>query len=188
MRMRSSPPRCFISGAAASVRSRRTWRLRAYPCAADRPLTGRVAWMDEQAALTFDDDGLVTAVAQDAATGDVLMVAHMNREALQRTLASRQAWYWSRRRARLWRKGEQSGHTQQVEAVSADCDGDAVLLCVRQVGPACHTGHRSCFYRAVVQGRDGPAVDPEPGAAAGPSAAAVPVGPAREAGAEVLLE
>jgi phosphoribosyl-AMP cyclohydrolase / phosphoribosyl-ATP pyrophosphohydrolase len=144
--------------------------------------------MDEQAALTFDDDGLVTAVAQDAATGDVLMVAHMNREALQRTLASRQAWYWSRRRARLWRKGEQSGHTQQVEAVSADCDGDAVLLRVRQVGPACHTGHRSCFYRAVVQGRDGPAVDPEPGPAAGPSAAAVPVGPAREAGAEVLLE
>jgi phosphoribosyl-ATP pyrophosphohydrolase/phosphoribosyl-AMP cyclohydrolase len=142
--------------------------------------------MGTTAGLTFDANGLVTAVAQDAATGEVLMVAHVNREALQRTLASGQAWYWSRSRGRLWRKGEQSGHTQRVEAVSADCDGDTVLLRVRQTGPACHTGHRSCFYREVVQGRDGlgisPPVDPR---AALPDTAPRP---AEQPGPEVLLD
>ena len=105
----------------------------------------------ESDTLTFDARGLVTAVAQDAASGEVLMVAHMNQDALARTLATGQAWYWSRSRNRLWRKGEESGHTQRVSAVRVDCDGDAVLLQVDQTGAACHTGRRSCFYRSVVQ-------------------------------------
>ena len=105
----------------------------------------------ESDTLTFDSRGLVTAVAQDAASGDVLMVAHMNQEALERTLATGEAWYWSRSRNRLWRKGEESGHTQRVSGVKVDCDGDAVVLEVDQTGAACHTGRRSCFYRSVVQ-------------------------------------
>ncbi len=100
----------------------------------------------------FNADGLITAVAQDAETRDVLMVAHMNAEALAKTLATGQAWYWSRSRQALWRKGETSGHTQDVVAVQIDCDQDAVLLTVRQIGPACHTGARSCFYRTVEHG------------------------------------
>ncbi len=99
--------------------------------------------------VTFDASGLITAVAQDASTGAVLMVAHMNREALERTLATGQAWYWSRSRRRLWRKGEESGHTQRVRSVRMDCDGDALVLTVDQVGPACHTGHPTCFYRSI---------------------------------------
>lgn len=104
--------------------------------------------------IVFDAAGLVTVVAQDAETGQVLMVAHMNREALERTLVTREGWYWSRHRRRLWRKGEESGHTQRVREVRVDCDGDALLLSVEQVGPACHTGRRSCFYRAVTQEGD----------------------------------
>jgi phosphoribosyl-AMP cyclohydrolase / phosphoribosyl-ATP pyrophosphohydrolase len=111
----------------------------------------------------FDPSGLVTAVAQDAGTGEVLMVAHMNREALGRTLETGQAWYWSRSRQRLWRKGEESGHTQRVTAIRADCDGDAVLLQVEQTGPACHTGHRTCFYRAVARRHGEAAIEPENG-------------------------
>ncbi len=111
--------------------------------------------MKEAGTLTFDAAGLITAVARDAETGDVLMVAHMNREALERTLATRQAWYWSRSRNRLWRKGEESGHTQHVREIRVDCDADAVLLTVDQVGPACHTGHRSCFYRTVAREEGG---------------------------------
>ncbi|HLJ58686.1 MAG TPA: bifunctional phosphoribosyl-AMP cyclohydrolase/phosphoribosyl-ATP diphosphatase HisIE [bacterium] len=135
--------------------------------------------MREADAVTFDAAGLVMAVAQDAATGAVLMVAHMNREALERTLATGQAWYWSRSRRRLWRKGEESGHTQRVRAVRMDCDGDALVLAVDQVGPACHTGHATCFYRSLVL-EDGRvrAVEAPPGAAsaerAGPAAAPAP--------------
>lgn len=93
-------------------------------------------------------DGLVTAVAQDATTGKVLMVAHMNREAWDETLATGQAVYYSRGRGRLWRKGEESGNVQRVRDVYVDCDGDAVLLVVEQVGgAACHDGYASCFYR-----------------------------------------
>jgi phosphoribosyl-ATP pyrophosphohydrolase/phosphoribosyl-AMP cyclohydrolase len=115
----------------------------------------------ESDVLRFDANGVVTAVAQDANTGEVVMGAHLNRVALRRTLESGQAWYWSRSRGRLWRKGEASGHTQRVTAAEADCDGDAVLLRVEPAGPACHTGHRSCFYRRVAQ-RDGePAIEPE---------------------------
>lgn len=105
--------------------------------------------MDETGTVTFDAGGLITAVAQDADTGEVLMVAHMTREALEKTLATGQGWYWSRSRRRLWRKGEKSGHVQRVRDVRVDCDGDAVLVKVDQVGPACHTGHRSCFYRRL---------------------------------------
>jgi phosphoribosyl-AMP cyclohydrolase len=104
----------------------------------------------------FDAAGLVTCVATDAATGDVLMVAHMNAEALRKTIASGEAWYYSRSRGALWRKGESSGQTQRVVEMRLDCDQDAVWLRVEQVGAACHTGRRSCFYRAVNSDQDGP--------------------------------
>ena len=106
----------------------------------------------------FDADGLVTCVATDAKTGDVLMVAHMNAEALRRTIESGEAWYFSRSRQSLWRKGESSGHVQRIVEMRVDCDQDAVWIKVEQGGPgACHTGRRSCFYRAVQLGRPGAA-------------------------------
>jgi phosphoribosyl-AMP cyclohydrolase len=93
---------------------------------------------------------LVTAIAQDAATGEVLMVAHMNREAWEETLRTGQAVYFSRSRGRLWRKGEESGNVQRVHEAFVDCDGDAILLKVEQIGgAACHEGYRSCFFRQV---------------------------------------
>jgi len=95
-------------------------------------------------------DGLITAVTQDYGSGEVLMVAWMNEEALALTLAEGRAVYWSRSRARLWRKGEESGNVQRLHELRVDCDGDTVLLRVEQVGgAACHTGRRSCFYRRV---------------------------------------
>jgi phosphoribosyl-AMP cyclohydrolase len=103
----------------------------------------------------FDSSGLVTCVATDAATGDVLMVAHMNDEALRKTIASGEAWYFSRSRNALWRKGETSGQTQRVVEMRTDCDQDAVWIRVEQIGAACHTGRRSCFYRKVDGGGDG---------------------------------
>jgi phosphoribosyl-AMP cyclohydrolase len=106
----------------------------------------------------FDADGLVTAVTTDAATGELLMVAHMNEEALAKTIASGEAHYFSRSRRKLWRKGEESGHTQRVIELRVDCDQDAVWLKVEQKRPgACHTGRRSCFYRAVPLGQTGQA-------------------------------
>ena len=99
-----------------------------------------------------DASGLVTCVATDAATGDVLMVAHMNDEALCKTIESGEAWYFSRSRNALWRKGETSGHTQRVVEMRVDCDQDAVWIKVEQETAACHTGRRSCFYRAVPLG------------------------------------
>lgn len=99
--------------------------------------------------LKFGPDGLVPVVAQDATSGQVLMVAYMNRDALRRTVASGDAWYWSRSRQRLWRKGEESGNTQRVRAIRVDCDEDALLLTVDQRGVACHTGHPSCFFRTI---------------------------------------
>jgi len=104
-------------------------------------------------ALAFDRDGLVAAVAQQHDTGEVLMLAWMNREAVAETLATGRACYWSRSRQSLWRKGETSGHVQRLVELRVDCDGDAVLLLVDQVGAACHTGQRSCFFRAARQGR-----------------------------------
>ena len=103
----------------------------------------------------FDASGLVTCVTTDASTGEVLMVAHMNDEALRRTIVSGDAWYYSRSRQALWRKGETSGHVQRVVEMRVDCDQDAIWLIVNQQGAgACHTGRRSCFYR-VVKGEDG---------------------------------
>jgi phosphoribosyl-AMP cyclohydrolase len=104
----------------------------------------------------FDADGLITAVATDAKSGDVLMVAHMNDEAVAKTIASGEAWYYSRSRKALWKKGESSGHVQRVVELRVDCDQDALWLKVEQDGPgACHTGRRSCFYRAVPLGKSG---------------------------------
>ena len=97
----------------------------------------------------FDASGLVTCVATDARTGEVLMVAHMNDEALRKTVASGEAWYFSRSRNSLWRKGEISGQVQRVVEMRMDCDQDAVWIRVEQIGAACHTGRRSCFYRKV---------------------------------------
>ena len=100
----------------------------------------------------FDASGLVTCVATDAADGEVLMVAHMNEEALRKTVASGEAWYFSRSRNALWRKGETSGQVQRVLEMRMDCDQDAVWIRVEQTGAACHTGRRSCFYRKVESG------------------------------------
>lgn len=102
----------------------------------------------------FDASGLVTCVTTDARSGDVLMVAHMNAEALEKTIQSGDAWYYSRSRKRLWKKGESSGHVQKVLEMRIDCDQDAVWIKVEQEGPgACHTGRRSCFYRAIPLGQ-----------------------------------
>jgi phosphoribosyl-AMP cyclohydrolase len=104
----------------------------------------------------FGADGLITAVVTDAASGDVLMVAHMNAEALAKTIESGEAWYYSRSRKTLWKKGESSGHVQRVVELRVDCDQDALWLKVQQEGEgACHTGRRSCFYRAVPLGKAG---------------------------------
>ena len=105
----------------------------------------------------FDVSGLITCVATDAGTGDVLMVAHMNEEALRRTIETGDAWYYSRSRKALWRKGERSGQVQRVVEMRTDCDQDAVWIKVEQQGAACHTGRRSCFYRAVTKGEGGEA-------------------------------
>jgi len=104
----------------------------------------------------FGADGLITAVVTDAASGDILMVAHMNAEALAKTIESGEAWYYSRSRRKLWKKGESSGHVQRVIEARVDCDQDAIWLKVEQQGAgACHTGRRSCFYRAVPLGQKG---------------------------------
>ena len=109
------------------------------------------AWLDE---VPWNGDGLIAAVAQDAASGRVLTVAWMNREALEETARTKRAVYWSRSRQRLWRKGEESGHVQNVRELRLDCDADTVLLLVEQVGGiACHTGRASCFFRKLENGK-----------------------------------
>lgn len=108
-------------------------------------------WLD---AVRFDDNGLVCAIAQDAVTHRVLMVAYMNREALAETAATGRATYWSRSRAKLWRKGEESGNTQRVRELRLDCDGDVILLSIEQAGGiACHTGRESCLFRVLRDGQ-----------------------------------
>ncbi len=99
--------------------------------------------------VKFDKDGLVPAIAQDAETGKVLMLAYMNRESLEITLKERKMCYWSRSRKELWRKGATSGNTQDVKEILIDCDGDALVFKVTQTGGACHTGYESCFFRKV---------------------------------------
>jgi phosphoribosyl-AMP cyclohydrolase len=109
-----------------------------------------VNWLDE---VPWNEHGLIAAVAQDAASGRVLTVAWMNREALKQTAEKGEAVYWSRSRGRLWRKGEHSGHLQKVRELRLDCDADAVLLQIEQVGGiACHTGRASCFFRRLENG------------------------------------
>ena len=105
------------------------------------------------AQIAFDRDGLVTAVAQQHDTGEVLMVAWMNRAAVEATLSERRGVYWSRSRMKLWRKGEESGQTQALIEILVDCDGDTLLLKVDQTGVACHTGRRNCFFRALRGGK-----------------------------------
>ncbi len=118
---------------------------------------GSASELEEGFALTpkFDAEGLVTAVATDAVSGEVLMVAHMNAQALAKTISTGEAWYFSRSRRALWKKGETSGHTQRVVEMRIDCDQDAVWIKVEQAVAACHTGRRSCFYRAVPLGKSG---------------------------------
>jgi phosphoribosyl-AMP cyclohydrolase len=125
------------------------------------PRPGSAAEVEEGRTLSpkFDANGLVTCVATDARTGDVLMVAHMNAAALARTIETGEAWYFSRSRQALWRKGETSGHVQRVVEMRIDCDQDTVWIKVEQAGgAACHTGRRSCFYRAVPLGAPAGAV------------------------------
>lgn len=115
-------------------------------------------WLNQ---VRFDDKGLVTAIAQDAKSQRVLMVAHMNRQALEKTLATGQAVYFSRSRQRLWHKGEESGHFQILKSIRLDCDGDVVLMQVEQVGGlACHTGRPSCFFQELTQNNDWQVVEP----------------------------
>jgi phosphoribosyl-AMP cyclohydrolase len=114
-----------------------------------RPAGASVALVDALAALPWNADGLVPAIAQQFDSGEVLMLAWMNREALEETLRTGRVCYWSRSRRRLWRKGESSGQVQMLKEMRLDCDGDTVLLQVDQTGPACHTGRRDCFYHRV---------------------------------------
>lgn len=108
-------------------------------------------WLNK---VNWTEDGLVPAIAQDAASGDVLMVAWMNREALKRTVETGEAVYWSRSRKKLWRKGEESGHVQKVKEIRLDCDEDVILLKVEQMGGiACHTGRHDCFFQKYENGQ-----------------------------------
>lgn len=124
----------------------------------------RLEWEAVRAALRFDGHGLIAAIAQQYDTGEVLMLAWMNRAALDETLSTGRVVYWSRSRGKLWRKGESSGQIQRLVEARIDCDGDAVLLHVDQTGPACHTGRRSCFYHRVdgneVEIASRPLIDP----------------------------
>ena len=101
--------------------------------------------------LRFDSNGLITAVIQDVSTKEVLMVAYMNEESLHKTIETGQTWFFSRSRNELWHKGETSGNFQHVKGIRYDCDGDALLIEVEPLGPSCHTGEKSCFYRGIVE-------------------------------------
>ena len=115
----------------------------------------------DESSLKYDDRGLIPAIAQDADSGEVLMLAWMNAEAVRRTLDTGRVTYWSRSRQAFWIKGETSGHVQELVELRFDCDGDCLLALVRQTGPACHTGRRSCFYRAVRGGEVAELMSPE---------------------------
>lgn len=115
----------------------------------------------DAASLRWDDRGLIPAIAQDAGSGEVLMVAWMNRAALEETLETGRVCYWSRSRQAFWRKGESSGHVQRLVDLRVDCDRDVILMQVDQTGPACHTNRRSCFYTAVRDGREVELTAPE---------------------------
>ncbi|MFW6258274.1 MAG: phosphoribosyl-AMP cyclohydrolase [Halochromatium sp.] len=129
------------------------------------PLGASLPWTQVLANLKFNDDGLIPAIAQQHDSGEVLMLAWMNRAALEETLATGRVCYWSRSRGTLWRKGEASGQVQRLKEARLDCDGDTLLLLVDQTGPACHTGRKSCFYNAIrgdrVEVVAEPLVDPD---------------------------
>lgn len=118
------------------------------------PLSGSEQDETEEIRPKFNSDGLIAAIAQDFDTGEVLMLAWMNEEALTKTIETGQATYWSRSRQAIWMKGETSGNVQQVLEIRIDCDQDAILMIVRQTGGACHTNRRSCFYRTVSESGD----------------------------------
>lgn len=115
----------------------------------------------DAATLRYNDQGLIPVIAQDEATGDVLMMAWMNKEAVERTLESGKVTYWSRSRSSFWVKGETSGHVQELVDFRVDCDRDCLLVIVRQTGPACHTNRRVCFYTAVRDGEEVELMAPE---------------------------
>lgn len=115
----------------------------------EAPMAGNELGEDGVRALRFDERGLIPAVVQEAGTGEVLMVAWMSREAVERTLFEKRTWFFSRSRGELWRKGDTSGNVQHVQEVRFDCDADTLLVLVHQEGVACHTGNRSCFYRTL---------------------------------------
>ena len=108
----------------------------------------------DPASLSYNDQGLIPAIAQDASSGEVLMMAWMNAEAVERTLENRRVTYWSRSRQSFWVKGETSGHVQELVAMRVDCDRDCLLVLVNQTGPACHTNRRSCFFTGVESGEE----------------------------------
>ena len=108
----------------------------------------------DTSSLKFDDQGLIPAIAQEASTGEVLMMAWMNAQSIEKTLETGRVTYWSRSRQEFWEKGMTSGHLQQLVEMRVDCDRDCLLLQVEQIGPACHTNRRSCFYTAVREGRE----------------------------------
>ncbi|MEO1638374.1 MAG: phosphoribosyl-AMP cyclohydrolase [Pseudomonadota bacterium] len=114
----------------------------------------------DPATLTYNDAGLIPAIAQDATSGEVLMMAWMNAEAVQKTLETRQVTYWSRSRQEFWVKGATSGNTQELVDFRVDCDRDCLLVIVSQSGPACHTGRRTCFYTSVQDGKEVSLMDP----------------------------
>jgi phosphoribosyl-AMP cyclohydrolase len=126
------------------------------------PALSKSDWLS---AIVWNEQGLVPAIAQDAQSKEILMFAWMNRAALEETVLTGRGVYWSRSRSKLWRKGEESGHVQLVKEVRIDCDNDVVLLLIDQVGAACHTGRRSCFFTQYIDGQwvavDAPMVDPE---------------------------
>ena len=112
-------------------------------------------------ALKWTDDGLIPAIIQEAGTGRVLMMAWMNRASLESTVKTGHTHFWSRSRRKFWMKGEESGHTQQVQNISCDCDGDVLLIQVEQIGVACHEGFKSCFFRSVADGQDLRVTEPQ---------------------------
>ena len=131
------------------MRSNTISRSTAYACAESGPDVS--APIDN---LKYDANGLITAVVQDAANGDVLMVGYMNREAVKRTLETGKVTFWSRSRQKFWVKGETSGNFQLLRGLYVDCDQDCLLVKAEQVGPACHEGYRSCFFRQIESGAD----------------------------------
>ncbi len=109
-------------------------------------MAGQIATIDD---VSFNDQGLVPVIAQDVDNNEILMMAWMNREALLKTLEQGRVIYWSRSRKQFWRKGDTSGHTQHLVSAQLDCDGDTLVMMVKQVGAACHTGERTCFFRSL---------------------------------------